>query len=111
MTKTNDWLAEVEESLTPSIARGTGAILTKPSQLDILQAMEAIKTVDENKLYHAVAVALGLAFADSLDKHAPRAADYAGLPDLPGMLVDRLKGMKSSDAFNKALVETLLARG
>jgi hypothetical protein len=92
----------------------TAHVLTLPSNISRDQAYELVKDVPLEPVLRDLAVCMARAISSELLAMALRPADYADLPDLPLMVIERLieaLAAKPEDAFIKPLIDHLKMSG
>jgi hypothetical protein len=91
---------------------GTGAVLTRPSALSMEVAAQAVKSMPLDQIYRDLGAIAARVVADELESRALRPADYASLPDLPGVVAKRITGyVLRSDEFSRSFLQHLSSRG
>lgn len=91
---------------------GTGAVLTRPSTISLEIAKQSVQAMPLDALYRDFGAVAARVVADELESRALRAADYANLPELPGIVAKRVVGyLVRSEEFSRAFIQALSARG
>jgi hypothetical protein len=91
---------------------GTGAVLTRPSYLDMEAVTQAVRVMPLDELYRGFGAVAGKVVADQLEEMNLRPADYANLSDLSRMVAKRVVSyLLRSEEFARALKESLARRG
>lgn len=91
---------------------GTGAVLTKPSGIDMELATQLLKQMSLDAVFRDLGAVAAREVADEMDRHALKPSDFANLPDFPMVVAKRIVArLVGSEEFSRSLQKYLGMRG
>lgn len=97
---------------TASGLGGTASVLTSPNSINASIAKSVAEEVDMDQLAADAGIIAARILADAMEQRALKPSDYADLPEVSQMMVDRfVKLLPTSESFQRAFHDALRMRG
>lgn len=91
---------------------GTGAVLTRPSGIDMELAAQVLRKVSLDSISRDLGAIAAREVANELDRHGLKPSDFADLPDFPLVVAKRIVArLTKSEEFAKSFRQYLGMRG
>lgn len=91
---------------------GTGAVLTRPSGIDLEIATQVLRQVALDSIDRDLGAVAAREVANELERHGLKPADFAHLPDFPPIVAQRIVSrLVKSEEFARAFRKYLGMRG
>lgn len=91
---------------------GTGAVLTRPSGIDMELAQQILRQVALDAIMRDLGAVAAREVADELTRHGLKPSDFVNLPDFPSIAAKRIVArLAQSEEFARAFRKYLGMRG